>query len=526
VVKYSRPLIGQFFIGFWVFLMERIKRKLFFWTLVISFFVLAPTIILYARGYRFDAHKGVFVYGGAITLKTNPQSAQIYLNGQIDVSKQLNRINSSQNITGLIPANYNITVSAPGYKTWTKKTDVLSGLSSEFWNVILTRDNYDKKNYDDTAGIDRFFISPQNKYIVYDKDNGDSLGINIFNISSGKTEQNFSLSGWKMIDEARKENIEWSPQEDYLSIPVEKSVAAPTVKGAKSTSDTPAETTQYDYIIIDPANNNSFDLNDFLGKKDISDVRWDPKSKGYLFFLSKNNLYRANVTNASDIATISENVSSFDLTNDGVYFVQPPNNLVFKTSFDGQAAKVQVTSSFPDGGNAAIDRLIIYDNARIAFIDANQNLFVYNEGDKDTYFKKLGDGVLGMHFSDDGKKLLFWSDSEISVYYLRDWTVQPTRSEDSLATITRYSEPIKNVQWSKDYEHVIFNTGKWVKIIELDDRDHRNCMDLINTTVDNPFIRYDNSLEYLYFTDNDGGNSTLRSIIFPEPTAILGIGGS
>ena len=505
--------------------MEKLKRKLFFWTLVAAFFVLAPAIILYARGYRFDTHRGVVVYGGAVTLKTNPQSAIISLNGQIDVSKQLNRINSSQNVTGLIPADYNIAVSAPGFKTWSKKTDVHSGLSSEFWNVLLVRDNYDKKNYDDTAGIDKFFISPKNKFIAYDKDNGDSLGINIFNISSGKTEQNFSLPGWKMISDDRKENIEWSPQEDYLSVPVEKTVAAPAVKGNRGLTSAPAQTTQYDYFIIDPANNNSFDLNEFLGKKNISDVRWDPKNKDYLFFLSDNSLYRANIKNVADMITISDNVSSFDLASSGVYFVQPPNNLVWKTSFDGQADKVQITSSFPDGGNAAIDRLIIYDDNRIAFIDKNQDLFVYNEGEHDTYFKKLGDGALGMHFSDDGKKLLFWNENEISVYFLRDWTVQPVRSEDSLATITRYSEPITNVQWFKDYEHIIFNTGKWAKIIELDDRDHRNCLDLINTTTNDSFIRYDNYLEYLYFTDNDGGNSTLRSIIFPEPTSILGIGG-
>lgn len=481
-------------------------------------------VMLYARGYRFDSHRGVFVYGGAVTIKTNPQTVDFSLNGQTELSKQLNRINNSQNITGLLPADYNIKIGASGFKSWTKKTDVHSGLSSEFWNVVLVRDDYKRTNYEDTNNLDEFFISPKNKYIVYDKDNGDNLGVSIFNISSGKTEKSFSFPGWKMIEKDRNENIEWSPEEDYLSVPVKKTVSVSASSG-KNNAAASQDTTQYNYFIIDPANNSTFNLNEFLGKKDIQDVRWDPKNKDYLFFLSKNNLYRANIKNVSDIVTISENVSSFNLTKTDVYFVQPPNNLVFKTSFDGQSAKEQVTSDFPGDSATAINRMIIYDNSRIAFIDKNKNLFIYNEGEKDTYFKKLGTNIEGVHFSDDGKKLLFWTKNEISVYFARDWNVQPVRYEDTTTNVTRYSEPIENVQWYKDYEHVIFNTGQWVKFIELDDRDHRNCMDLINTSVSDPFIRYDNSLEYLFFTDKTGDVSTLQSIVFPEPLPLLGIGG-
>lgn len=233
---------------------------------------------------------------------------------------------------------------------------------------------------------------------------------------------------------------------------------------------------------------------------------------------------RANISDASSMVKIADDVSAYDLSGSNIYYVQGSNNLVFRTSTDGQQEKEQITSEFPEEGKN-ISKIIIYDETRIGLISKDKNFYVYNKGEHNSYFRKIGENVEGMYFSDDGKKLLFWTDYEISVYFLRDWQVQPIRSENDLTNITRYSEPIKNVQWFKDYEHVIFSTGRWTKIIELDPRDHRNCMDLINTTLETPFIRYSNYFEKLYFTDTKDGNGILESIIFPEPTPILGIGG-
>lgn len=507
--------------------MEIFKRRLFFWSLVLVFFIIAPSIVLYSRGYRFDWNRGVFVHSGTITIKSNPQSVDVALNDKISQSKSLNRINNSYNISGLMPGGYNIKITTPNFQTWSKKTDVHSGLASEFWNVLLVRNNYTKTSFDDTAGIGSFYMSPKNRYIAYTVSQNQDLAIKIFNISTKKTDQSFDIGSWNFIEEDRKENIEWSPEEDYLSVPVKKEVPAPLPASSRNIKgQAPAGTTTvYAYYIISPQNNNSFNLNDFLGKTDIRRVRWDPKNKDYLFFLEGNSLFRASITDKNDITLISDNVSSFDLTRNNVYYVKIPNNLVYKSSLDGQSGQNQITSSYPGAPNDIIDRIIMYDESRIALITENQDLIIYNEGEHDTYFKKLGSNVDGVHFSDDGKKILFWTDNEIMVYFLRDWKVEPLRSENDLTSITRYSEPIKNVEWFKDYEHVIFSTGRWTKIIELDPRDHRNCNDLISTTLETPFIRYNDYWEFLYFTDKNNDTTTLNYIVFPEPAPFLGIGG-
>jgi len=486
---------------------------------VLAFIIIAPTVVLYARGYRFDLHRGVFVHSGTISIKSNPQDINVSIDGKTNSSKTLNRINNSYNLTGLMPGTLDMTISADGYQTWSKKAEVHSGLASEFWNVLLVKNNYTKTDYN-TGGIGKFFISPKSKYIIYTQNSAGDLTTDILDIKSKQIANTFTFPGWKFISDARKENIEWSPNEDYISVPVARTISRSTSPQLKSMPT--IETTQYAYFILDPVTNKSFNLNDQLKNNDISYVRWDPKDKNYLFYLNNNILYRANVNNASDITQIAQDVSSFDLSKTNVYYSVMPHELVYKANLDGSGSRDQITSDFPDDITKNF-RLIVYDDIRIAFLTQNKDLYIFNAGEFDTYSRKLGSDIEGIQFSDDGKKLLYWTNNAMSVYYLRDWNVQPTRSENSNEDITRYSDEIKNVQWSKDYEHVIFSIGSQMKIIELDPRDHRNCMDLPKTTSDTPLIGYNHAQERLYFVDTKDSSTSLYSIVFPDPTAILGI---
>lgn len=500
--------------------MEQVKRRIFFWTLVVLFIIITPTIIMSARGYSFDFRRGVFVHSGSVMLKTNPQNFDVYINGKLESSKQLNRINNSYNLTGLTPGNYDLSLSADGFQTWDKKTEVHSGLTSEFWNVLLVRKNYPATAYD-TQGVDKFFVSPQNKKIVLAQNSASGTSVKILDIAGKNIENSFFFAAAAFNDTERKENIEWSPNEDYLSIPLKMNFV-PAATGKKTAAKVQPET-RYVYFIADPATNDSFNLNSFLNKEDIRNVRWDPKDKRYLFFLSAGSLYRSNMTDAGDLTLIADNVSAFDLSKNGVYYTQTPNELVFKSNLDGSGDRAQLTSDFPDSPVAPIAKLIAYDDNRLAFLSGGGKLFIFNKGDHGNYFRPLEDSIQGMQFSDDGKKMLYWSEHEIFTYFLRDWNVQPARSENELQNITRYSEIIRNAQWFKDYEHIIFSVGSYVKIIELDARDHRNCMDILKIDADAPVLNFNNSLERLFFVNTSGDSSDLYSIVFPEPGGFLGI---
>jgi hypothetical protein len=487
---------------------EKLQRKIIFWTLVCLFFISATYIVFYARGYRFNFQRWVFVYSGSITIKSNPQKVDVDIDGKIFTSKKLNRINSSYGISGLIPDDYLLTVKAEGFKDWSKKVDVHSGLSTEFWNVLLVKNEYEKTAYD-CAKIKKFFISPKSGRLIFVADVAGGFSAKILDIENNTIENNFTFARWNFVDDAKKENIEWSPKEDYLSVPVQKN------SGGKI---------EYAYFILNPSGNEQFNLNDFLAKPEISHVRWDPADKRYLFFLSAGTLYRANIEQKEDITLIAENVSSFDLSKTGVYFLEMPNQLVFKKELDGQSEKTQITQNFPGTNNSESEMFVVYDDARIAFLNKEGDLVIFNDGASGKFFNKLAENVVGFQFSDDGKKLLYWTKNEISVHFLRDWGVQPFRSENETANITRYAGEIRNIQWfNADYEHIIFSIDSKIKIIELDPRDQRNCADLQETTKSNPFLIYNNTLEKLIFIDENELSDNLFSIDFPEKTTILGL---
>ncbi len=493
--------------------MEKVNRRIFFWVLVVLFFVTTTFVISYAGGYRFDLKRGVFVHSGTITLKSNPTNVNVSIDGDTITSKKLNRINSSYSLGGFIPREYSVAVSAEGYKSWSKKIDVHSGLSTEFWNLVLVRNEYERTAYD-ASEIKKFFISPKSQRLIFVQNISGGFSTKILNLDDNKIENTFTFAKWNFIDDTKRENIEWSPQEDYLSVPAQR-----LVKNAEG------ETAEYAYFILNPSTNETFNLNDFVNMKNISHVRFDPKDKKYVFFLNGNSLYRSNIESQKDVVLIAENVANFDLSKTNVYFLQLPNSLVYKTSLDGQSQKEQITKNFPDGSFLADNNFfVVYDDSRIAFINKKKELVLYNGGlNEDEYFKKLSDNVEGIQFSDDGKKMLYFAKNEISVFFLTDWGVQPFRARNDSENITRYSEEIKNVQWfNKDYEHVIFSIGKQIKIIELDPRDQRNCSDLSAVNVSDPFLIYNNTMEKLLFIDEAEGVSNLFSIIFPEKTTILG----
>jgi hypothetical protein len=489
--------------------MEKIRRSIFFWTLTVLFFIIAPSLVLYARGYRIDFQKGVFVYSGTITLKTNPEDVQISLNGKLEKATA-SRINNSLNVAGLIPREYRLTISAPGFNDWNKKTEVHSGVSSEFWNILLTRKEYAKTAYA-TGSVEKFFISPEDKFIALENFQDGNTTVNILDIENNEITQTYAFPDWQFITEERKENIEWSPKEDYLLIPLEKKTLI------KNT-----ETTIFSYFVVDPKKGTSFNLNEYLEKEDIKNARWHPADKDYLFFLSGTDLFRANITDKNDLILVDQDISSFDLAENGVYYSQLPNELVFRKELNGKNGKTQITFASPKETRSLNEKLIVYDEARIAFLDKEKNLFIFNKGLSQEYLQKIGSAVEGIQFSDDGKKLLFWSANEISVHFLRDWNVQPLRVENETKEITRYAEKISNVQWFKDYEHVIFAVGSFTKIIELDNRDYRICNDLLTTETTNPQIVYNHYLEKMFFSDQSEKGSLFFSIDIPEKTSFLG----
>jgi hypothetical protein len=332
--------------------------------------------------------------------------------------------------------------------------------------------------------------------VAYIENSPEALRVNVLDINNEVTENVFNSNDWQFTPDP-KENIEWSPSLLKIIIPVSKD-------GNKN------------YFIVETDTKKTIDLGELIDTSDLSKVRWDSNDRNYVYYMTGSDLYRLNINDNADKKLITSDIASYDLSGNKVFYLQLSDGLVYSTN-PGSSTSDQITVSAPDLTDPSY-QITVYDDRRIAFLNNSGNLFVFNDGDKNVYSNNISSDVKGIQFSDDGKKLLFWNDWEISAYFLRDWDVQPFRNENDIKDITRFSEKISNVQWSKDYEHVIFSAGNKIKFIELDNRDQKNLTDIASLSTDKTKIVNDNSSNTLFFIDNTDNIPYFNSIDFLEVT--------
>jgi len=484
--------------------MQKIYRKIFFWGIFILFLISTPLVIMHSKGYRFDQKRGIFVYSGSVTLKTIPSSVRIFINNEEQPSRSLDIINNSITLNGLKPGTYKIRVTADGYLDWEKQVEVHSGLSSEFWNVVLMPQNPQLKGIESHKTA-RLFPSPFGKKIAYFEDLENNIFLWVTDFKENKTQLIFSKDNVSASRD-RLENLEWNFKEDLMLIPVTRN-------------------NQKDYLIASASQDLSpIYLSEISRPGDIIKARWSPQEKNVIYFLArsnsenKSNLYRVSLDN-NTLQLIIPGVIAYDLSQNSIYYIQE-NNILFKGNLEGGNITQINDNQFTDQPIGDGARLIAYDNERQALISQDGDLFVHNNGNE-SLSQKIASSVQGVQFSDDGKKLLFGTPNEIFVMFLRKWEVQPYRDENEIQNVIRISSPLENVFWFRDYEHILFSVDKKIKLIELDPRDRRICLDVFENNLDDFPAVYDTSNGYYFFLRDESGDKRIFYFTLPEKTGIF-----
>lgn len=110
-------------------------RRVIFIFFITMFLLVAPMIILYTSGYRYDWRYGLLKETGAINIDVQPKNAAIYVN---DI-----KINSKMpvRLKNRVPNKYNIRITAPGYYDWQKNVEVKSKQTVYIKDIYLLKKN-------------------------------------------------------------------------------------------------------------------------------------------------------------------------------------------------------------------------------------------------------------------------------------------------------------------------------------------------------------------------------------------------
>ncbi len=539
--------------------MTLLQRRFFLFFFAVLFVTTAPIIVLFAKGYRFDSHGKIFIYSGSVTVKSWPRDVDIYINNKKQEKKKVNVINSSYTINGIRPGKYVVRCEKDGYTSWTKNIEVHSGISTEMWNILLFPvDNMEVKQFS-PKNATQFFLSPRdkNEVVFFSKDNNKNI-VSVFDAGENKHEQIYQTDSFDFIPPEEKENIEWSSDEKRILIPFQKdgekvfiiarikkedlkdiidlnSVFAEEIERrekqkAPGTPLVPARSQQEQKEVgeLEPGNIGSSPDSDVNSAKQFKKVRWMFDKNDELVILNKDHeLYYIYIEKPEEMILIDDQVSGFDFAGNRIYYTQLPNNIVWEIKNNDIGTKHQITNTAITSEKNDFVELIAYDQYRMAIITQERDLYVYNhEKEKaEISMNKIINGARDMQFSDDGKKLLYWTTNEIWCLMLREWKVQPIREKGAKLFITRLSQPIKNVQWMDNYENLLFSVGRTIKSASLDTRSHAHIVDVMTLEDDigEREMFYNKASQRLFMITKQNENNTLQSALLINKTGFLGL---
>ena len=110
------------------------KRIIILAVVIVAFFLSVPIAIYYAIGYTFDFEQWRLIKTGILLVNTNPNGAQILLDGKI-------KTESPARIRFLLPKDYDLEIKKEGYVTWKKSISIspqqITHLSSEDFKIYL-----------------------------------------------------------------------------------------------------------------------------------------------------------------------------------------------------------------------------------------------------------------------------------------------------------------------------------------------------------------------------------------------------
>jgi len=424
-------------------------RRLYFILIIIVFLVVAPALLTYAIGYRFDFEQNKIVQVGIISIETKPRDCQIYIDGVLHDKTTPTIINN------LLPKRYTIEIKKEGYFTYTKTVDVNSGLSTVFPDIRLFKNDIKINMLD--SDIIRSELSPDKKLLAYSTKNS----FIILSINTGKL----------IMEDSKKYEISdifWSPDSSKIIL-------------------TSSNNKNY---LINIRNSKISDLSEFF-KQQISNINWDKDSNNLFYGTSSNSFKNFDLNSKNDNTVLNFPIErNYYVNND--YIIYYNGKALIKTDLKTKNNKV-ILNQVNDPKYKFLDS----KNSFVPIIDLNnKTLYLFDETE-DSYIE-IDEQVQNASWSPSEFQLLLNNENTLWVFDLK---------ENEKFLLMRSSQTINNAGWYPTSDYIVANNNGKIKIIEFDDYNLNN-FELIDAETNELYISENG--KYIYYIDNE---NTLNSLL-------------
>lgn len=403
--------------------------------MAIIFMIVAPAIILYSQGYRFDVKKMMFVETGAIYLKVYPEEATIFLDNE--KQKETSFFSRDLLIQNLLPQNYLIRIEKEGYHSWEKNIEVQVGLASEAkYITMFKKDNpfnlikEDIENFFPSLDGDRFFLLTSSNEIYEYKESVKELK-RILN----KTQTPYNIS-----------NITFSNNRNAL-----------------------IETSTGLYYLLTPDNQISL-IKSF--SSEVKNIYFDPKDEDYFIYQIGNSIYRFNPKTEKTPKLISrEKIDHFNVLNNDIIALSNKNIILLKDLTEPE--EIILNGSFEYKEESLYEILIIENY--LFLLEDKKNLYFFNKENKS--FELKLEALTEIKYTPFFNKILFYDNNKIWLMFLKKEDSPFFKEAYEIIELSNYLKKIDNLKWLNGF-YFILTINNGVFISEIDNRNNINILKL------------------------------------------------
>jgi len=516
--------------------MTKKTRTLLFFILLFCFLVIAPSIVFYSWGYRFNFETKKIVKTGAFYFKVLPKSAQISIapldsKGNVikekEIIKKTDFFFGAALIENLLPKKYQIEIKKDGLYSWKKILELKENQVTEAKNIVLVQQDIGINPL--TKNVEDFFPSPDEKIIIL-KETAES--------SSTSLPPAINSPGWSLkifevqnnVKSQLMESKDISVEEDKSSSPPLRSARVKDVKvnllDLKFSPDSERLLLKVDVVKEDKSSSSPFtaarvkqqvkyyllDLTQALPKailldflnEEYQDISFHPNNSQQLIMLKNGAIFEADIAQKKISQKLLENVKSFQIFNQDFYYLDN-SGFLFKTDFSFSNPEKINKQPFSLEKDRSLQVDVFLD---WIFISDGQKIYFFNlESDS---FEKFFETNKQLKVSPDYKKIAYASDYEIWILFLKPELGQPQKENKEQLFIARFSEKMGEIFFFTDH-YLIFNSGGKIKIAETDDRDIINIVDLAE--FESPKIFWNQIYKKLFILSN--GNFYSSKVLIP-----------
>ncbi len=431
------------------------KRKIIFLLFAIIFLVVAPVVLFYSQGYRFNWQNFRLVQTGALYFQVIPREVNITV-----FSKEKNKVVAQTRtsfffgtayIANLIPGNYHLTVSQEGYHSWQKELLVEEKRITEIKNITLLPVNPSFSLIEEEV-LNFFPLSNQNRVALV-KEREKEWEVLIYDQNFREP---FVISEKKIAPNSSLINILSFPNTRDIIIDIG------TV-----------------YLVVNPEDNTLL-----LTLKEVT----NPVLNNNTVFYKKNGALVSFNYQTKTLLTLAEKIKTFAIRSDGTLFWLSQEGFLFK---NGQIVQNSLLSL-----NEKKESEILFPNSLTIAVRKDDSFFFL----KDAGFKKLFNSPRHLITSPNLKKLINSNEYEIRILFLEEEDDQPRRKRGDNIFLTRFSEEIGEIYWLTSH-YLIFNIENNLKVMEIDNRDNLNIINL--ASFENPKIYFHHPSNRLYLLTNE-----------------------